>query len=65
VVSGERVVVSIFVSCVITSDGAVIRHPYDSSRINERSVGSVGLPGVPSAARRRDLRATLGFFTNM
>ena len=58
--SGERAVVSIFVSCVITSDGAVIRRPYVSSRRAERSVGSVGLSGVPSEVRRMDLRATLG-----
>ena len=63
--SGERVVVYIFVSCVITSDGAVIRRLDVSSRSTEISAGSVGLSGVPSVVRRMDLRATIGFFTNM
>ena len=63
--SGERVVVSICVSYVITSDGMVKRRPDASSRRTERSAGSVGLSSVPTEVRRMDLRATLGFFTNM
>jgi len=63
--SGERVVVSICVSYVNTSDGVVRRRPDFSSRKMERSIGSVGLSGVPSEVRRIDLRATFGFFTNM
>jgi len=43
----------------------VRRRPDLSSRKMERSVGSVGLSVVPSEVRRMDLRATLGFFTNM
>ena len=60
--SGERALVSIFVSCAITFDGAVRRRPDVSSRRTERSVGSVGLSGVPSEVRRMELRATLDFF---
>jgi len=60
--SGKRAVVSICVSCVITSDGAVRRRPNASSRRAERSVGSVGLSDVPSEVWRMNLRATLGFF---
>ena len=63
--SEERDVVSIFVSDVITSDGAVIIRPHVSSRRTERSVGSVGMSGVPSEVRRMHLKATIGFFTNM
>ena len=63
--SGERVVVSICVSCVNTSFGVVRRCPDFSSRKMERSVGSVGLSVVPSEVRRMDFKATLGFFTNM
>jgi len=63
--SREIDVVSISVSCVITSDGAVIRRPNVSSRRTERSLGSQGLSGVPSEVQRIDLRAALGFFTNM
>ena len=59
--SGERVVVSISVSSVISSDGVVRRRQDVSSRRSKRSVGSVGLSGVSSEARRMDLRATLGF----
>jgi len=62
--SGESDVVSIFLSCVITSDGEVRRRPTASSRRTERSVGRVGLSGVSSEARRMDLSATLGFFTH-
>jgi len=63
--SGESDVVSIFLSCVITSDGEVRRRPNASSRRTDGSVGMVGLSGVPSEVRRMDLSATLGFFTNM
>ena len=63
--SGERDVVSILSSCVITSDGVVRMRPVVSSRRTERSVGSVSLSGVPSKVQRMDLRATLGFYTYM
>ncbi len=63
--SGERGVVSICASCVNTSDGLVRRCPDFSSRKMERSVGRLGLSVVPSEVWIMDLRATLGFFTNM
>jgi len=50
---------------VITSDGVVRKRPDVSSRRTERSVGSVGLSGLPSEFRRMDLRATFCFFTIM
>jgi hypothetical protein len=57
--SGDKAGVSNFSSCAITSAG-VVRMCLDvSSRRTERSVGSVGLSGVPSEVRRMDLRATL------
>ena len=52
--SGERVVVSICVSCVNTSDGVERRRPDSSSRKMEISVGSVGFRGVPSVFRRME-----------
>ena len=60
--SGERVVVSICVSCVNASDGVVRRRLDFSSRKMERSVGSVGLSVDPSEVRRMNLRATLDCF---
>ena len=63
--SRKRVVVSICVRCVNTSDRVVRRRQDVSSRKMEISVGSVRLSVIPSEVRRMDLRATLGFFTNM
>jgi hypothetical protein len=63
--SGDRAVDSNFSSCAITSAGVVSMRPNFSSQRTERSVGRVGLSGAPSEVRRIDLRAALGFFTNM
>jgi hypothetical protein len=63
--SGDRAFVSSFSSRAITSVGVVSRRPDVSSRRTERSLGRVRLSGVPSEVRRMDLRAALGFFTNM
>jgi len=60
--SGERAIVSICVRCDSTSDGVVRKMPDLSSRMTERSVGSVEVSVVPPEVLRMDLSATsLGF----
>jgi len=63
--SGDRAVVSSFFRCDVTSVGVTSIRLDVSSRRTERSVRRVGLSSVPSEVRRIDLRAALGFFTNM
>jgi hypothetical protein len=63
--SGERAIVSIFLSCAHISDGVVRRRPDLSSRRMERSVGIAELSVIPTDVLRMDFSATLGFFANM
>lgn len=59
--SGERASVSIWVSLEMTSSGEVTIRLVVCSRSTERSVGGEGLSVAPSAVRRIDFSATLGF----
>ncbi len=63
--SGDRAVIFSFSSYAIISVGVVSSRLDVLSRRTKRSVERVGLSGVPSEVRRMNLRAELGFFTNM
>ena len=62
--SGDRAAVSICVILAITSSGAVMRRPVNSSRITERLVYSERVSVTPSVVRIIGLSATLGFLIN-